>query len=122
MDHKSCWEWTKARGRKGYGQIKVDGRLWITHRLSYLLFKGNPKGKLVMHTCDNPPCINPFHLRLGTGFDNQQDAARKGRIYGQKKTACPKGHPLSGENLYLCPRGYRECKQCRRENVRRWRK
>jgi hypothetical protein len=114
-----CIEWTRAKNRKGYGMFKREGRTVMAHRDAFT--KANPgveiKGLLVCHHCDNPSCVNPDHLFLGTGFDNQQDAARKGRIFGQKKTHCKNGHPLSGDNLYLCPRGYRECRICRRSNV-----
>ncbi len=71
-----CWEWTGRRIPKGYGQI---GRRY-THRLSYTMAFGDiPDGLWVLHRCDNPPCLRPDHLFLGTNTDNQRDSAAKGR-------------------------------------------
>ena len=79
-----CWEWTGATTRGDYGVIgkKVGHKKWQTaraHRVSYELYKG-PIGKFhVCHTCDNPKCVNPDHLFLGTAKDNTQDMMAKGR-------------------------------------------
>lgn len=78
-----CWVWTGAvndRNRPSYGRIRIDGRTRYTHRLSWEMHHGPvPAGMEVCHTCDNPPCVRPDHLFLGTTSDNQQDACRKGR-------------------------------------------
>lgn len=75
-----CWEWTAAKNRKGYGQIRVNSALYIAHRLSYAEHYGDiPKDMVVMHTCDNPSCVRPEHLQLGTLADNNRDRAKKGR-------------------------------------------
>ena len=81
-----CWEWERSRSH-GYGQIRIQGKGHLTHRLAYELWHGIqlPPGVHVLHRCDNPPCCNPLHLFLGTQKDNVHDAARKGRYpYGER--------------------------------------
>lgn len=74
-----CWNWKKYT-QNGYGRINVDGKMWRAHRVSYLLFRGEiPPETLVCHRCDNPVCINPDHLFLGTHSTNNQDMWDKGR-------------------------------------------
>lgn len=87
-----CWLWTSARsgGSHGnaYGFFWVGGkkRSEFAHRVSYKLHKGPINdGMCVMHSCDNPLCVNPEHLSIGTNTDNLQDAAKKGRTaYGER--------------------------------------
>lgn len=87
-----CWEWTASRNRKGYGQLNVDGVVITAHRVSYGLFAGEiPPGMWVLHKCDNPWCVRPEHLFLGTNADNVADKVRKGRQSHMRGT----GHPLA---------------------------
>lgn len=80
-----CWEWTGARKEGGYGVVSFAGRLHRTHRLSYELAHGAfPSWMLVLHRCDNPPCLRPDHLFLGDYVDNGRDMAAKGRQVFQK--------------------------------------
>lgn len=117
-----CWIWSGAKDGKGYGMLRVNGKVQKTHRLSYQVFYGvNPGDMQVCHTCDTPSCFKPSHLFLGTNRENSLDMVSKGRSRGQKRTHCSIGHELAGKNLYVDPRGYRECRQCRRDNVRRHR-
>jgi hypothetical protein len=76
-----CWLWTASRRGDGYGAFQVESQRQISaHRYSYLLNHGPiPEGMVVMHSCDQPLCVNPDHLSLGTNLANQRDAARKGR-------------------------------------------
>lgn len=87
-----CWPWNGCRNKKGYGMIALPGKgngVLLTHRAAWMVTNGDiPKGILVCHHCDNPPCCNPSHLFLGTNSQNQQDSIRKGRrpiqYYGPK--------------------------------------
>ena len=83
-ERTACWKWTASRARGGYGQFFTsvkDGREWHrAHRFSYIAYRGNiPEGMVVMHICDNPRCVNPDHLQLGTQADNMRDRDEKGR-------------------------------------------
>lgn len=82
-----CWLWTGATINKGYGQIRIKGKSVLVHRVSYELHRGPiPKGLCVLHHCDNPLCVNPDHLFLGTKYDNVQDMIAKGRRSQTKLT------------------------------------
>lgn len=85
-----CLEFTGYRDDNGYGIIGVGGRagrLRLVHRVVYTAIKGPiPEGAEVMHECDNPPCCNIAHLRIGTHWENMQDMIKKGRHkYGSKR-------------------------------------
>jgi hypothetical protein len=76
----TCWVWTGSKKPKGYGQFGVNYKVVTAHRYAYENFIGSiPDGMVVMHTCDNPPCVNPDHLKLGTVADNNKDRDEKGR-------------------------------------------
>lgn len=75
-----CTEWVACRNRQGYGEVTIEGRLYKAHRVSWRIHKGPvPQDMLVLHKCDNPPCVNPDHLFLGTHADNAIDCKIKGR-------------------------------------------
>lgn len=76
----SCWLWTGALTKGGYGKININKKFISTHRLSWELVNGEiPKGLHVCHTCDVRSCVNPEHLWLGTAKDNAMDREKKGR-------------------------------------------
>ena len=75
-----CWEWQASRISTGYGQFWYKNKNIKAHRLSWILSNGSiPKNKCVLHSCDNPPCVNPKHLWLGSLLDNTRDMIAKGR-------------------------------------------
>ena len=75
-----CWEWKAFRSEWGYGLLNVNGHPESAHRISYELHFGCiPDGMFVCHKCDNPPCVNPSHLWLGTHQDNTDDRTQKSR-------------------------------------------
>ena len=88
-----CWEWTGARDKDGYGVISVPRPKHrnTAHRVSWRIFNHAeiPKGLLVCHHCDNPPCCNPKHLFLGTASDNFKDCIKKGRYPIRKGEQSP---------------------------------
>jgi len=79
-----CWEWLAVKNQDGYGRVKRFGKLESAHRVSYELYKGPLGGKHVCHSCDNPGCVNPEHLWLGTHKDNQKDKANKNRAIANR--------------------------------------
>ena len=78
--NSGCWLWLGGTTPKGYGMLRVDGVMRRAHRVSYAAYNDEPIGDLhVLHKCDNPTCVNPDHLFLGTNQDNVDDRVRKGR-------------------------------------------
>lgn len=85
---KGCWAWLKGKQNYSYGVFTISGRDYLAHRISWTIFKGEIPVKLqVLHKCDNPPCVNPKHLWLGSQLDNMHDRNIKGRgnnCHGEK--------------------------------------
>lgn len=80
VSENGCWIWKKSCFKAGYGAINVGGKITYAHRLSYEIFNGPiENGMFVMHVCDEPACINPGHLIVGSPLDNVQDMMAKGR-------------------------------------------
>lgn len=113
-----CWLWCGTRSTRGYGQFTILRKPSAAHRVAWELVRGPiPEGVDVCHHCDNPPCVNPDHLFIGTRSDNMRDAVRKGRLVppiNVSKSHCRHGHALTPENSYFRADGSRSCRECGR--------
>lgn len=111
-----CLIWTRSITPEGYGKCQYKGQWQHAHRVSLLICGFSiPKGKIVLHSCDNPPCVNPVHLSIGNYSDNMRDCVEKKRHAATRKTHCSKGHPFNDENTYFRNNGkWRRCKTCQR--------
>lgn len=74
-----CWEWQGHRIKTGYGRLRFQGRRVLAHRLADFIARHTeiPEGIEIIHTCDNPPCVNPRHLQRATHKENMEDRDRK---------------------------------------------
>lgn len=97
-----CHEWHAGLTKCGYGQFRVDGKVMKAHRVSWMLFCGEiPGGMFVCHRCDNPRCVNPDHLFVGSQSDNMADMKVKGRGFVQSGVTWQHARPddvLRGED------------------------
>ena len=129
-----CWLWTGRKDSFGYGIVQLGRGEPRTgaHRVSWEIHNGalpkdedKKRGICVLHECDNPQCVRPDHLFLGTRADNSHDAQRKGRLNVPEKgwrgirTHCPNGHAFDDVNTYL-HNGSRLCRSCRAINQREY--
>lgn len=128
-----CWLWTRAKDKKGYGNFSVGPAAvrmnFNAQRIAMALSGKIPADEMkVCHHCDNPSCVRPSHLFIGTHADNMADMAAKGRVRkpGPIPPTCRNGHPLDQANLRMRKRGggrngtQRVCILCEREYQRRW--
>ena len=81
-----CLEWTLGKHRQGYGLTKYKDKMVTTHRLAMMIEGNDIDGWHVLHSCDNPPCCNPAHLRLGTHKENMEDRSDRGNRRNYSKT------------------------------------
>lgn len=119
-----CWEWNAATNSAGYGQLRVEGKALSAHRMMAEAADVEGDGPFCLHSCDNPPCVNPEHLRWGTPKENFHDALERGRwspaVEKGSRGTCPKGHRYTDENTYVNPQGSNTCRECYRSHWREW--
>jgi hypothetical protein len=114
-----CWEWLAQTDERGYGRVTVKGKKIFAHRFSYELFVGPAADLFVLHSCDNPSCVRPDHLRLGTHADNMADMRARGRAHRRPSPErCPAGHD-DWVIRYPNDRSFRRvCQTCARKQSR----
>jgi hypothetical protein len=120
-----CHLWAGVLGDTGYGRFtqRLGNKTFNVqaHRFAYEHAKGPiPAGMEIDHLCRVRVCVNPDHLEAVTRKENWRRSNGTSAT-NARKTHCKRGHPLSGENLYVTPQGYRQCRTCINEKSRRWR-
>lgn len=121
-----CWLWGGAINPGGYGTVilPVTRERMGAHRAAWLLSgREIPAGHDLDHRCRVRCCVNPDHLEPVTRGENLRRGIGPGLLNARRSAAthCPRGHPYSGDNLFIDKRGRRDCKECRRERTRQWR-
>jgi hypothetical protein len=99
--NSGCWLWTASTFKGGYGQFWTGQKYTGAHRASYEMFRGEIAPKMqILHSCDNPLCVNPEHLSVGTNLDNQHDSIKKGKKATFKGETNPT-HKLTMEQILI---------------------
>lgn len=114
-----CYLWMGADNQVGYGQMTINGRRVLAHRLSYEMYKGPiPDGLELDHKCRVRCCVNPDHLEPVTRRENVMRGQSPTR-FNAEKTHCKRGHEFTIENTKIEPPNHRSCRTCIRERRRR---
>ena len=120
VEPSGCWKWIGAKNGSGYGLGYFAGKMRLAHRWTYHVFVSSldwdvPRGyarEHVHHLCKVPACVNPVHLEAKPAAEHLGHGHRD-------KTHCPHGHPYDESNTHRSSRGWRTCRTCDRDRVRR---
>lgn len=120
-----CWEWNGSKNEFGYGVITLTRsgmKNKRVHRLVYELTNGVvlKQDEHIMHSCDNPPCVNLAHLSVGTHAENMLDIIKKGRHWWQTRTHCVNGHDLTQPAAVAITKDANLCRICRRNRANKY--
>lgn len=112
-----CWLWTGHRDYHSYGRFRTGkGTRMFAHRFAWELLRDKiPAGMIICHRCDNPSCVNPEHLFVGTNADNTRDMFQKNRWKRPRNhflTQCKNSHLYNAENTHISKNGRRRCALC----------
>ena len=116
-----CWPWIGAKIPKdGRGTFYLSRRQTSAPRVAIVIAQKSSLGQkdFACHSCDNPNCVNPNHLWVGSNSANLRDASQKKRLPAQQKTHCVNGHAFAGYNLLFNKRGQRQCRTCKNAQAR----
>lgn len=123
----ACWPWMSGKQSGGYGRFSVaPGAQESSHRIALAIaLNGGPDGAHALHSCDNPSCCNPAHLRWGTAAENALDKMHRGRAKAGRtnETTCGRGHQMTTGNTLIKQRPGRHgrvyttktCRQCQND-------
>lgn len=110
---EGCWFWEGSTNNQGYGAFAIEGKRYYAHRLAYVWLRGGiPDGMVIDHLCRVRNCVNPNHLEVVDFRENVLRGVGPTAV-NASRTHCKRGHELAGDNLYIRPNGYRNCKSCR---------
>lgn len=121
-EESGCWIWTGAARGIGYGAFHYRNKQTSAHRFSYELFHGPISNDHIHHVCENKACVNPAHLQDLTRRDHILVTPTSPLSEKAGKTHCMRGHPLSGENLYVSPDNHRHCRICTTNSQNEWKR